>query len=260
MAFDVQLAIEVIYPAANSAYQIMNVPTPALPPGYALVGRIEANPQQAAGAMAASDPHQHRMVNHMLLESSIFGLVAFNPASSTALVAFRGTQTLEDWVDNIDAISVPYVPVAGAGRVHMGFQLVYEHIRGQVAQLLTNGCKGVQRILVTGHSLGGAVAILGALDIARNVAPAVTPEVYTLAGPRTGDSDFVRGFNGLIPECYRIVNFMDVVPQVPVPPLYSHLGKERVVHGGFKPLDVVFAHRLTTYLAGMQKLQAVPGP
>ena len=254
MSFDLQLAIQTIYPAANSAYQIMNVAAPALPDGYTLVGRIEANPQQALSAMLGSDPHQHIMVHNMLLESSIFGLVAFNPTSRTALVAFRGTQTIQDWIDNIDALAVPFLAVANVGNVHMGFQLVYEHIRGSVAQLLTNGCKGAQRILVTGHSLGGAVALFGSLDIAKNVMPGVHLEAYTFAGPRAGAPDFVKSFNSFVPECYRIVNFMDVVPQVPLPPLYQHLGQEKLVHGGFKPLDVVFGHRLTTYLAGMQKL------
>lgn len=259
MPFDLQLAIDVIYPGANSAYQIMNVPAPALPAGYTLVGRMEANPQDALAAMLASDPLQHTIVNHMLLESNIFGLVAWNQAAGTALVAFRGTQTIMDWIDDIDAVAVPYLAVTNAGLVHMGFQLVYEHIRRSVAQLITNGCKGAKRILVTGHSLGGAIAVLGGFDIAKNVFPGVVPELYTLAGPRTGAPDFAVNFNKLIPVCNRIVNFMDVVPQVPLPPVYQHVGNEILVHGGFKPLDVVYAHLLTTYLAGLQKYQPPPG-
>jgi hypothetical protein len=45
-----------------------------------------------------------------------------------------------------------------------------------------------------------------------------------------------------------------LVPQVPLPPLYKHVGHEVLVYGGFKPLDVRYAHHLTTYLAGLQKL------
>ena len=260
MPFDLQLATNVMYLAANSAYQIMNIPQPVLPAGFALVGPIEADPQAALPAMLASDPLQHRIVTHMLLESNIFGLVAWNQATSTALIAFRGTQTIMDWIDDVDAVAVPYLAVAGAGLVHMGFQLVYEHIRRNVAQIVASGCKGAKRVLVTGHSLGGAVAVLGGFDIAKNVTPGVVPELYTLAGPRTGAPDFAANFNKLIPVCYRIVNFMDVVPQVPLPPLYQHVGQEVLVHGGFRPLDVIYAHLLTTYLAGLQKLNPAPGP
>ncbi len=260
MAFDLQLAINVIYPAANSAYQIMNVPAPALPAGYTLAGRIEADPQSALPAMLAADPLQHRIVNHMLLESNIFGLIAWNSAASTALVAFRGTQTIMDWIDDVDALAVPYVCVPGAGLVHMGFQLVYEHIRHNVAKLIANACQGAKRILVTGHSLGGAVAVLAGYDIGKNVTAGVVPELYTLAGPRAGAPDFALNFNKLIAVCNRIVNFMDVVPQVPLPPAYQHVGQEILVQGGFRPLDVAYAHLLTTYLAGLQKLLPAPGP
>jgi triacylglycerol lipase len=260
MPFDLQFAINVIYPAALSAYQIMNVPKPVLPPGYALIGAIEADPQAALPAMLLADPiHQH-IVNHMLLESNIFGLVAWNQAAGTALVAFRGAQTIVDWIDSIDTLPVPDLSVPGAGLAHMGFQLVYEHVRRNVAQLVANGCPGAIRIVVTGHSLGGAVAVLSGLDIAKNVTPGVVPELYTLGGPRTGAPDFAVTFNKLIPVCNRIVNFMDVVPQVPLPPLYEHVGQETLVNGGFKPLDVAYAHLLTTYLGGLQKLLAAPGP
>ena len=113
--------------------------------------------------------------------------------------------------------------------------------------------------LVTGYSLGGAVAVLSAIDIATNLTPGVVPELYTLASPRTGAPDFAANFNHLIPVCNRIVNFMDVVPQLPLPPLYEHVGRKILVHGGFKALDVAYAHRVTTYLAGLQKLRPSSG-
>ena len=252
MPFDPRFMIDVMYPAATSAYLILNVPAPPLPAGYALVGAIEADPRAAAAVAAITDARLHEIVSSMLSESKIFGLVAWNGAAKTALVAFRGTQKIWDWIDDLDAVAVDYQCVPGSGHVHMGFQLVYEHVRQSVAKLLAAGCQGVQRILVTGHSLGGAVAILSGFELAKTAR--VVPELYTLAGPRAGAPDFSAKFNTLVPVCYRVVNFMDVVPQVPLPPLYKHAGEEVLVRGGFKPLEVAYAHRLTTYLAGLQKL------
>lgn len=254
MAFDPAFVIDTIYPAANSAYLIMTVPNPALPTGYNLVGAIEADMQNAAAAMAAAAPNQTRMAHGMLSESNIFGLVACNPADATAIVAFRGTKTVWEWIGDVDAIPVPYLPVDDTGLVHMGFAIVYQLVRDSVAKLLNAGCQGVKRILITGHSLGGALAVLSGLDILRNVPLGVTPELCTLAGPRTGDPIFALHFNAQIPVCERVVNFLDVVPQVPLPPLYQHVGSETLVHGGFKPLDVTYAHHLTTYLIGLKKL------
>jgi len=48
---------------------------------------------------------------------------------------------------------------------------------------------------------------------------------------------------------------MDVVPQVPLPPLYEHVGEAININGGFRPLDPAYAHALTTYLAGLHKLK-----
>jgi triacylglycerol lipase len=256
MAFDKNFAINVMYPSANAAYLVMSVPPPplALPAGFVSVGLIHANPVDAAAAMNAADPDHQRLANKMVAESSIFGLVEWNATTKTAIVAIRGTETIWEWIADVDAAPVPYLPTLGAGLVHMGFQLVYQNIRASIASLLKTNCQGAQTIWVTGHSLGGALAVLGAYDILKNVNLGPVPQLYTFAGPRAGAPDFAGNFNAAIPVCYRIVNFMDVVPQVPVPPLYEHVGKETLVQGGFRPLDVAYAHHLTTYLAGLQKL------
>ena len=251
MPFDPRFMIDVIYPAATSSYLMTTVHAPPLPAGYTLVGAIEADPRAATTVAALTDARLHEIAAGMLSESKVFGLVAWSEAAKTALVAFRGTQAIWDWINDLDAIAIPYMAVAGSGHVHMGFQLVYEHVRQSVAKLLAT-CKGVQRILVTGHSLGAAVAILSGFELAKTTG--IATELYTLAGPRTGAPDFSGAYRGVVPICYRVVNFMDVVPQVPLPPLYKHAGEEVLVYGGFKPLEVAYAHRLTTYLAGLQKL------
>ncbi|HWE52960.1 MAG TPA: lipase family protein [Bryobacteraceae bacterium] len=261
MGFDKTFAVNVMYPCASGAYLVMNLPTPplALPPGFALCGLISANPQHAAAAMAVADPDHQRLANKMVQESSIFGFVAWDAVNQAAIVAIRGTQTIWDWMDDVDAAPVPCLAVPGAGLVHMGFQLVHEHIHLSIKDLLTKNCQGAKTIWITGHSLGGALAVLCAYDLLKNLnlggpAGSLVPKLYTFAGPRTLDPAFAAKFNTEIPDCNRIVNFMDVVPQVPVPPVYKHVGAETLVHGGFRPLDITYAHHLTTYLAGMNSL------
>ncbi|MBV8553786.1 MAG: lipase family protein [Acidobacteriaceae bacterium] len=260
---DTDFLINTIYPAATAAYLVMNVPTPplSLPSGFQMVGLLKADPQSAAHAMALAHPDQQRIANVVVAESSIFGLVLYNQAASTALIAIRGTKTVWDWIEDMDAVPVSYLADSSAGQVHMGFQLVYEHICRSATDLLENGCKGAQRILVTGHSLGAAVAVLCGFDIVHRMKLGVIPELHTFAGPRVAAPDFANNFKAAIKTCERVVNFMDVVPQVPVPPLYEQVGQEVAVKGGFKPLDVTYAHHLTTYLSGLQKLiQPAPGP
>jgi len=257
---EVDFLINVICPAAQAAYLVMSVPPPplSLPPGYTLVTTINADPPKAAAAMAQAKPDQQRLANEMVVESSIFGLIAWNASELTALVAIRGTKTVKDWIADIDAPPMPFIADSSAGLVHMGFQLVYEHIRTDIQTKLTANCAGAKRLLVTGHSLGGSLAVLCALDLAVNSTIKVAPELHSFAGPRTGDVKFAGTFDAAVPICNRVVNFMDVVPQIPVPPLYEHVGKEVSVHGGFRPFDITYAHHLTTYLTGLLKVQGAP--
>ena len=258
---EIAFLIDVVYPAAQSAYTVMSLPTPplSLPPGYVLQGTINANPQEAAALMQQANPDQQRLANHMVSESSIFGLVAWDQAAQTAIVAIRGTQNLQDWVNDLEALLLPYAPFPDAGTVHMGFLVVYQHIRGSIASLL-RACAGVKRVIVTGHSLGGALAVLCAFDVLKNLGLGLVPEAHTFAGPRVASPHFAGQFDALVPICRRVVNFLDVVPQVPLPPLYQHVGEEILVHGGFKPWDISYAHHLSTYLAGLHKLPGAPAP
>ncbi|MBT9332148.1 lipase family protein [Paracidobacterium acidisoli] len=257
-AFDKNFVLNTMYPAANAAYLVMSVPAPplALPEGYVMVDTIKADASKGAQAMAQAQADQQRIANAAVSESSIFGLIAWNDPLKSVIVAIRGTKTIWEWLGDFDAAPLPYLPEPGAGLAHMGFQIVYEQIRDSILQLLAAApCTGAQQIFVTGHSLGGALAVLAAFDIVRHSGLKPTPQMITFAGPRTTDPVFARTFNQWVPGSFRIVNFMDAVPQVPLPPPYEHVGTEILVHGGFKPLDITYAHHLTTYLAGLQKYQ-----
>lgn len=256
--FDPKFVLDIPYIAAASAYTIVTHPNPPLPDGYTLVGPIVAEPARVLARLAAATTSQQSMVHEMLADSYTFGLVAYNKSANTALVAFRGTENLQDWLADFDAVLINYEPVGNSGLVHMGFQLVYEQVRGTLPPLIAVGCAGCTRILVTGHSLGAALAVLSALDIAKNIPPNIVPELYTFAGPRTGNPTFANIFNGVIGTCYRVVNKLeivplDIVPNVPLPPLYQHVGQAENVNGGFT-MDEAVAHSLPAYAAGLRKL------
>jgi len=109
-----------------------------------------------------------------------------------------------------------------------------------------------KEILITGHSLGGALCGLSAPDLLNDVASNLAPIVYTWAEPRVGHHDYVRFFDSRINVCYRIVNIWDVVPHLPpVLALYEHEGSSLHIDSGFS-LDIVRNHVLITgYLPGI---------
>jgi len=79
------------------------------------------------------------------------------------------------------------------------------------------------RLYLTGHSLGGAMASLIALQlVALNVSGAVAagpssraPVLYTFGAPRCGDWEFAQALNEAVPESFRVVYRADPVPHTP---------------------------------------------
>ena|SRR5215831_19419807 len=264
--FDPLFALNVALPLAQSAYDVMQDSGVAahLPRGYKQAALIETRPELLKALKALPDSVHSRMLNMMVRDSNVFGLIGnnlgSNPDAKIAFVSFRGTQTAVDWEHDVDALYEPYGLVDGAGDVHQGFLNVYKTLRDSVKASLEGASQGCDWLLVTGHSLGAALALLAAPDIAKNFLPGRVPSLLTFAGPRTGLLRFHRFFNNLIPACYRVVATGDIVPDVPlfVPPFfYKHVGKAVKVDGGQE--DPVKAHSLElSYVPGLQKL-ARPG-
>ncbi|MFC8828115.1 lipase family protein [Streptomyces sp. NPDC057137] len=154
---------------------------------------------------------------------------AYVMAGDRMIVAgFRGTEVLKiyDWLTDVNT---PPVPGPGnKGFVHYGFhqalQSVYPRIRDTIQELRTDG----QSVWFTGHSLGGALAMLaGARWYFEE--PRLLPDgVYTFGQPRTCER-FLAGLHNKAfkDRCYRFVNNNDIVPHLPPEPAFTHVDSLR---------------------------------
>jgi triacylglycerol lipase len=249
VAFDASFARDVVLPLAEAAYTVMDGSKPDLPPGFAQTTLIQAD---AAALSATTNPHP--AVTAMTKNTDIFGLMGRSTTSRTAFVSFRGTSDVPDWLADLDAIPAEYSRIPKFGQVHAGFQDVYDLIRESIAANLAAASAGCDQILVTGHSLGAALAVLAAPDMFQNIPPKIEPRLITLAGPRVGLSDFVDAFNADIESCFRVVNFLDIVPLVPPAP-YVHVGAEIAINSG-GAVDFGWRHSLIAYQIGLSALIA----
>ncbi|WP_020108180.1 lipase family protein [Nocardia sp. 348MFTsu5.1] len=250
MAFDALFARDVALPLAQAAYDASNGRPLALPPGFVQTALIEPDNTARTALTAMTDSHP--AVRAMTRDNLVFGLMGQNTGTRTAFVSFRGTQHLEEWVRNVDAEPQEYIPIPGFGKVHEGFQATYHLVRNSIAANLAAACTDCDQILLTGHSLGAALAVLAAPDIFSNMPPnTLEPRLITFAGPRVGLNDFVTSFNTAIESCYRVVNFLDIVPHVPLAP-YTHVGAQIAVDSD-GPIDLIWRHALPAYRAGLTK-------
>ena len=146
-----------------------------------------------------------------------FGYVSWD-SEDTAFLVLRGTQSGANWLANMDAELKRYALVAGYGRAHDGFYTLYKSLRRDIFREL--GAEPTRpRLVVCGHSLGGALSTLAVPDVIKNTAykPGANRKLlhYTLAAPRAANIRFARTYNELNVPTYRVVNTEDVVPAVP---------------------------------------------
>ncbi|MGF6208473.1 lipase family protein [Pseudomonas frederiksbergensis] len=127
------------------------------------------------------------------------------------LISVRGTQEPMDFVRDTDAEQVPFEE--GIGKAHQGFYKAYKAISKFVQVYLDQFHVG-QKIIICGHSLGGAIATLLA-EALRRSPNGYDILLYTYGSPRAGDADFVAGAETL--AHHRMVNNNDPIPSVPAP-------------------------------------------
>jgi len=77
------------------------------------------------------------------------------------ILAFRGTESIADWLTDMDVFKEPGV----YGRVHQGFQGALNDVWPEIAPVLAG--LSDRELFVTGHSLGAALATLATAEWAR---------------------------------------------------------------------------------------------
>ena len=167
--------------------------------------------------------------------------------TSTAVGAVTATATTAEQVMRNAAENAPVLKDILRPRVHSGFYRSYAAVREFVHALVRSELATEPAdVLVSGHSLGGALAVICALDISlhtvtpmNNLCRSHFPQsfreshitMYNFGAPGVGNRSFAQLYNKIVPDSFRVVVDGDPVPGVLGFIGYNHVGTEVQIDG-----------------------------
>ncbi|KAL8950163.1 MAG: hypothetical protein Q9222_003791 [Ikaeria aurantiellina] len=145
------------------------------------------------------------------------GYVAIDDMNQLIVLAIRGSVSKKNWQADWDLIRTD-TKFCHDCHIHRGFQHSWGEMKDAVITSMKEAVKQRPdyRIIVTGHSLGGAIAIIAAAEL-RQVDDhflAVT-ELYTFGSPRIANKEGAAWLSRQSRYSWRITYDDDIVPRLP---------------------------------------------
>eukprot|EP00189_Rhodosorus_marinus_P007918 CAMPEP_0184754556 /NCGR_PEP_ID=MMETSP0315-20130426/44684_1 /TAXON_ID=101924 /ORGANISM="Rhodosorus marinus, Strain UTEX LB 2760" /LENGTH=753 /DNA_ID=CAMNT_0027233981 /DNA_START=119 /DNA_END=2380 /DNA_ORIENTATION=+ len=171
-------------------------------------------------------------------------------ASDRIVVAFKGTQSganvrtdlqaamyplnkfVEGFVieDEVHHVRKSWVKRMVQPMIHKGFGSAYATVRQQIWNEVYRLYEENPRpLFFTGHSLGGALATLCAIDCSRTISPDDGCYVFTYGSPRVGNKQFKEEYDKEVPCTWRLVHAEDPVTKLPPALFFRHVGQSALI-------------------------------
>ncbi|GME77741.1 unnamed protein product [Ambrosiozyma monospora] len=192
-----------------------------------------------------------------IVNSVSHALILAQNSTKQIIIAFQGSSSLLDWILDFSFIPVPFESYGASNglnvnsvtaddpKVHVGFQTAAQNFFDysiSVLQYLHEKYPDYE-VIVTGHSLGGALASLAGVEL---YLMGYNPAIVSLAGPKVfspslaawvdevfNTNDYIsklqsQSISAVEPNTYtRITHRGDIVPCVPLVEMgYEHAGSE----------------------------------
>jgi len=150
------------------------------------------------------------------------GAVAYSWIQRTVLyIVFRGTQGGQDVRIDLEELRAPLFDGRNDVLVHRGFLKQFNALKGELLETIESVLDVVSGVRFCGHSLGAALATLAAGVFSLRWGKLIS--CYTFGSPRVGGHGFVLWWDTLNIQSYRILNYRDPVPMLPINWFYRHI-------------------------------------
>jgi len=163
------------------------------------------------------------------------GIVVRDVTSKTITVAYRGSQSIRNWFTNAQIEMKPMPEWCPGCKVHLGFLEAFREEQATVVDSVTRLMKGNPKyqLVVTGHSLGGAVATIAATELRKR---GFEVSLVTYGAPRVGNEALAKLISASGAN-FRVTHLNDPVPRLPPLTLgYRHVEPEYHIFRGDYPI------------------------
>lgn len=160
-----------------------------------------------------------------------------------AFISFRGSSSLKDIKEVMRVM--PFK--TNHGLVHKGIFDEYKRIRHEV--FTEDALKNVDHIHFAGHSRGGSIALLMALDLS----PHIQTSCYTYGSPPMADTEFYENSKQKIDDLICVEMKNDIIPHLPLNPLYDTMPNKLILDSS-PSYDIIKNHSCIAYARGLFNL------
>ncbi|CEJ89728.1 hypothetical protein VHEMI05553 [[Torrubiella] hemipterigena] len=145
--------------------------------------------------------------------TGIAAYIARDDVRREIVVSVRGSNNIRNFITDV-IFKKQSCDLVTDCLLHTGFATAWGEIKDTVYSAIHEGLTLYKdyRVVLTGHSLGGAVAILGGAYLRRDGQPV---DVYTYGAPRVGNDAFANFASNQAGTSFRITHTVDPVPRLP---------------------------------------------
>lgn len=193
---------------------------------------------QKYGSLHPFSPPKHHCTRALTLTScsslktDVTGYIAVDHSRSLTILSFRGSKSIRNYITDVNFLATT-TDICSGCTVDEGFYTSWKEASAGVTAALkaTAAANPSYKVVVVGHSLGGAIAAIATAEIRNG---GTNADLYTYGQPRFAGSTLSnyittqnKGWN------FRVTHYDDPVPRLPPLALgFVHISPEYYIKTG----------------------------
>lgn len=163
-------------------------------------------------------------------------------------VSFKGSNSISDLIEaaNIMPVETKY------GLVHQGFWKQYQSIKNQLSDELAK-VDAAHHIYFTGHSMGGCIAMLCALDAMEWLSASTIRHCYMFGSPAFCNATMLENASTSLHDWFCVDLTRDLISQVPLNPLFVKPKPPYFIKLEGQGQSLIESHSCSTYYNEIKK-------